>query len=166
MLTTRVADVVSNIIPSPQGGGACTTIGTRQCTDGARIGRTFAALFPIGRVLGSGSGSGGGILRCRIILDCLIGEVILSGGTSSLEGVVEGRAAVTGICTASSVASAVTGTCADVWFGRWGSGGGGDDLGGHRFHRDRRIRGGFRGGRRNGRGTRWTCPLVEGDVKS
>ena len=36
----------------------------------------------------------------------------------------------------------------------------------HRFYGDRGISGGFRGGGRNGRGTRWTCPLVEGDVKS
>ena len=119
MLTTRVTDVVSNIIPSPQGSSACTAIGTRQRADRVRISGTLSALFPVRGILGSRSGgrSGGGILRCRIILDCLIRRFVFSGKTSSLMGIVEGRAAVTSIRTAGSIAPAITGACARVWFG-------------------------------------------------
>lgn len=45
VLTMRVADA-SDIIPSPQGGSACTTMGKRQCPNRVRIGSALSALFP------------------------------------------------------------------------------------------------------------------------
>ena len=43
MLTTRVADDVSDITPSPEGG---TTMGTRQCISRVSSSNTPSTLFP------------------------------------------------------------------------------------------------------------------------